>query len=87
MGSCAGRGREAEEAAAIARTTTLTAIAVNCSLKLAWRAEAFPLTLIRVQVFHVPLKEKHTDNTDTSTWQLLTFISFVMPLILQKKKN
>lgn len=54
MGSCAGGGREAEEAAAVARTTTLASVAVNGSLKLTWGAEAFPLALIRVQVFHVP---------------------------------
>lgn len=60
MGSCAGRRREAEEAAAVAWTTTLASVTVDGSLKLAWGAEAFPLALIRVQVFHVPTGEnKH----------------------------
>lgn len=54
MGSSAGRGRKAEEAAAVGRTATLASVTINGGLKLAWRAEAFPLTLIRVQVFHVP---------------------------------
>ena len=54
VGSCAGRGRETEEAAAVARTTTLTSVTINGGLKLTWGAEAFPLALIWVQVFHVP---------------------------------
>lgn len=54
VGSRAGRGREAEEAAAVAGTTALAPVTVDGGLELTGRAEAFPLTLIRVQVFHVP---------------------------------
>lgn len=54
MRRCAGRRREAEEAAAVARATTLSAVAVDGGLKFTWRAEAFSLTLERVQIFHVP---------------------------------
>lgn len=54
MRSCAGRGREAEEAAAVARATTLASVTVDCSLKLTRGAEAFPLALKWVEVFHVP---------------------------------
>ena len=65
MGSCAGRRGEAEETAAIARTTTLTSVTVDGGLKLTWGAEAFPLALVRVQVFHVS-KEENT-NTENNT--------------------
>lgn len=66
MGSCAGRGREAKEAAAVARTASLTTIAVNGGLKLTRGAEALPLALIRVQVFHVP-EEGGTKQAETNT--------------------
>lgn len=66
MGSRAGRGREAKEAAAVARTASLTTIAVNGGLKLTRGAEALPLTLIRVQVFHVP-GEGGTTQAETYT--------------------
>lgn len=65
MGSCAGRGREAEEAAAVARTTALTPVTVDGSLKLTWGAQAFPLTLIWVQVFHVSKRKKQTHTKQT----------------------
>lgn len=54
MRGCAGRRREAEEAAAVTWTTTLTAVTVDGSLKFTWRAEAFSLTLVWVQIFHIP---------------------------------
>lgn len=54
----ARRRREAEEAAAVARTTAFAAIAVDGSLELIWRTETFPLTLIGVEVFHVSKERK-----------------------------
>lgn len=66
MRSCAGRGREAEEAAAVARTTTLAPVTVDGSLELTWGAESFPLALKRVQVFHVP-SEENTHITQSNT--------------------
>jgi len=57
VGSRAGRGREAEEAAAVARATALASVTVDGGLELTGGAEAFPLALIRVQVFHVPWGE------------------------------
>lgn len=55
VGSRAGGGGEAEEAAAVAGTASFAAIAVDGSLKLARGAQALPLALVRVQVFHVPV--------------------------------
>lgn len=57
VGRRAWRRREAEEAAAVARTTALAPVTVDGGLQLARGAETFPLTLIRVQIFHVPSQE------------------------------
>lgn len=59
MRSCAGRGGETEEAAAVAGATTLAPVTVDGSLELTWGAQAFPLALIWVQILHVP-KEENT---------------------------
>ena len=65
VGCCAGRWREAEQAAAVAGTPAFAPVTVDGRLQLTWRAQAFPLTFIRVEVFHVP-KIKHSSYT-TST--------------------
>lgn len=53
--SRAGGGGEAEEAAAVAGTASFAAVAVDGGLELAGGAQALSLTLVRVEVLHVPV--------------------------------
>lgn len=54
MGGGAGRRGEAEEAAAVAGAAALATVTVDGGLQLARGAEPFPLTLVGVQILHVP---------------------------------
>lgn len=56
MGDGARGGAKAEQAAAVAGATSLTAVAVDGGLQLTGRAQAFACTLVRVQVLHIPEK-------------------------------
>lgn len=50
----ARRGTVAVQAVGVAGTSTFSAITVNGSLQLTWRAQALLLTLKGVQVLHIP---------------------------------
>lgn len=65
MGGGARRGGEAEEAAAVAGATALAAVTVDGGLQLARGAEPFPLTLVGVQILHVPEGRRRTNRHET----------------------
>lgn len=60
MWSRARGGRVAVQAVGVARTSALSAITIDGSLQLTWRAQPLFLTLKRVQILHIPARKNLT---------------------------